>query len=60
MEKLITQLQQYVANHLPNYGDGDGRSILDMLYYDPGLFCLLGYFLYIISFVKGFEILSTI
>lgn len=33
MEKLIAQLRQYVANHPPNYGDGDCHSILDMLYY---------------------------
>ena len=33
MEELITQLRQYVADHPPNYGDGDCHSILDMLYY---------------------------
>ena len=33
MEKLIAQLRQYVAEHSPNYGDGDCHSILDMLYY---------------------------
>lgn len=33
MEKLIAQLQQYVADHPPDYGDGDCHSILDMLYY---------------------------
>ena len=33
MEKLIAQLRQYVADHPPNYGDGDCHSILDMLYY---------------------------
>ena len=33
MEKLIAQLRQYVAEHPPNYGDGDCHSILDMLYY---------------------------
>ena len=33
MEKLKLQLRQYVANHAPNYGDGDCHSILDMLYY---------------------------
>lgn len=33
MEKLIAQLRQYVADHPPYYGDGDGHSILDMLYY---------------------------
>lgn len=30
MEKLIAQLRQYVAEHPPNYGDGDCHSILDM------------------------------
>ena len=29
-EKLIAQLRQYVAEHPPNYGDGDCHSILDM------------------------------
>ncbi len=33
MEKLIAQLRQYVADHPPDYGDGDCHSILDMLYY---------------------------
>ena len=33
MEKLIAQLKQYVADHPPDYGDGDCHSILDMLYY---------------------------
>ena len=33
MEKLIAQPRQYVADHPPNYGDGDCHSILDMLYY---------------------------
>ena len=33
MEKLIAQLRQYVADHPPDYGDGDCYSILDMLYY---------------------------
>ena len=33
MEELISQLRQYVADHPPNYGDGDCHSILDMLYY---------------------------
>ena len=33
MEKLKLQLRQYVADHPPNYGDGDCHSILDMLYY---------------------------
>ena len=33
MEKLKPQLRQYVANHPPDYGDGDCHSILDMLYY---------------------------
>ena len=33
MEKLISQLRQYVADHPSDYGDGDCHSILDMLYY---------------------------
>ena len=33
MEELKHQLRQYVADHPPNYGDGDCHSILDMLYY---------------------------
>ena len=33
MEELKQQLRQYVADHPPNYGDGDCHSILDMLYY---------------------------
>ena len=33
MEELIAKLRQYVADHPPNYGDGDCHSILDMLYY---------------------------
>ena len=33
MKKLITQLRQHVADHPPNYGDGNCHSILDMLYY---------------------------
>ena len=33
MEELKRQLRQYVADHPPNYGDGDCHSILDMLYY---------------------------
>ena len=33
MEKLKLQLRQYVADHPPDYGDGDCHSILDMLYY---------------------------
>ena len=33
MEELISQLRQYVADHPPNYGDGNYHSILDMLYY---------------------------
>ncbi len=33
MEELKSQLRQYVADHPPNYGDGDCHSILDMLYY---------------------------
>ena len=33
MEKVIAQLQRYVVDHPPNYGDGDCHSVLDMLYY---------------------------
>ena len=33
MKELIIRLRQYVADHPPNYGDGDCHSILDMLYY---------------------------
>lgn len=33
MEKLKRRLWEYVADHSPNYGDGDCHSILDMLYY---------------------------
>ena len=33
IEELVTQLRHYVANHPPNYGDGDCHSILAMLYY---------------------------
>jgi hypothetical protein len=33
MKNLIAQLRQYVADHPPDYGDGDCHSILDMLYY---------------------------
>ena len=28
----IEMLKQYVADHPPNYGDGDAHSILDMLF----------------------------
>ena len=32
MNEYIKTLKQYVADNPPNYGDGDARSILDMLF----------------------------
>lgn len=32
MNKYIDALKRHVAENLPNYGDGDAHSILDMLY----------------------------
>ena len=32
MNDYIETLKQYVADHPPNYGDGDAHSILDMLF----------------------------
>ena len=43
MEKLIAQLRQYVADHPPDYGDGDCHSILDMLYYRYSMLIQCGF-----------------
>ena len=32
MNEYIKTLKQYVADHPPNYGDGDANSILEMLF----------------------------
>ena len=32
MKELIIRLRQYVADHPPNYGDGDAHSILEVLF----------------------------
>lgn len=32
MEKYIQSLRSYVAAHPPNFGDGDARSVLEMLF----------------------------
>lgn len=33
VNEYIEALKRYVADNPPNYGDGDCRSVLDMLYY---------------------------